>query len=284
MTSIDLPARASADDRYWTPPLLWRCLLVAARIFLPLFCRLRVTGDVPAELRRGPLVLAANHIGLFDPLALVAACGVRRIAPRVMATAGVFRVPVGGALLRRCGHIRVDRSGGTGGGALDAATAAVRARSVVAGYPEGRISLDPGLWPERGRTGLARLALATGTTVVPVVQWGAHEVLAWDGVGTIVRTAVTALWRRPVVRVHFAAPVDLRGLSAGTPGHAQRATDRISAAMVAALTPLRIDEPGLPRHVDPTRPVSRARTYRQRAPRSVHVQRDAGLRHRRERE
>ncbi len=248
----------------WRPPIAWRLLLLLARFGVPLFCRLRVTGDVPAGLRHGPLVLAGNHIGVFDPLALAAACRKRRMAPRIMATAGVFRVPVGGALLRHCGHIRVDRSGNGGGEALDLAVLAVRQGSVVAGYPEGRISLDPAFWPERGRTGLARLALVTGATVVPVAQWGAHEVLAWDGLGAMAWSAVTALWRRPVVRVHFGPPVDLTGLTAGVPGHARRATDRISEAMIAALVPLRADEPGLPRHLDPSRPVSTARTYPRR--------------------
>ena len=50
---------------------------------------------------------------------------------------------------------------------------------MVLVYPEGRIGLDPGMWPERGKTGTARLALASGAPVVPVAQWGAHEVLPY---------------------------------------------------------------------------------------------------------
>ena len=38
------------------------------------------------------------------------------------------------------------------------AAAALKANSIVMVYPEGRIGLDPGLWPERAKTGLARLA------------------------------------------------------------------------------------------------------------------------------
>ena len=59
------------------------------------------------------------------------------------------------------------------------AEAALAERSVVLAYPEGRITLDPGMWPERGKTGLARLAVASGAPVVPVAQWGAHTVLPW---------------------------------------------------------------------------------------------------------
>ena len=269
VTSTDTPATEAAEAAYelpapWRPPLLWRALLALARLAVPMFCRLRVTGDVPEELRRGPLLLAGNHIGIFDPLALVAACRTRRVAPRIMATAGVFRIPVAGRTLRSCGHIPVDRRNGNGGEALGAALAAVRAGSVVAGYPEGRVTLDPGMWPEQGRTGLARVALATGAVVVPVAQWGAHEVLAWDGAGTMARSAVSALWRRPVVRVHFGPPVDLTGLSAGTPGAAQSASDRITEEVIAALEPLRAAEPGLPHYIDPVRPVTTARSYPRR--------------------
>src|SRR6266540_3847682 len=133
-------------------------------------------------------------------------------------------------------------------------------RFVVAAYPEGRISLDPGVWPERGKTGVARLALTTGTPVVPVSQWGAHEVLAWDGTGAMARTALRSVLRRPVVRVHFGAPVDLADLGAGVHGDAQLATERIMGAITEGLRPLRASEPRLPRFVDPTRPVSVARS------------------------
>ena len=39
-------------------------------------------------------------------------------------------------------------------------------------YPEGTITREPQLWPMRGKTGAARLALATGAPVVPVAMWG----------------------------------------------------------------------------------------------------------------
>jgi 1-acyl-sn-glycerol-3-phosphate acyltransferase len=42
-------------------------------------------------------------------------------------------------------------------------------------YPEGTTTKDPELWPMQGKTGAARLAMLTGAPVVPVGQWGAHE-------------------------------------------------------------------------------------------------------------
>jgi 1-acyl-sn-glycerol-3-phosphate acyltransferase len=258
MTTTD--AAAVTRGTAARPTLLWRLLLVLARLVVGAVARLRITGEVPQGLRGGPLVLASNHIGLFDPIALSAACRVRGLAPSFLATAGLFEAPLVGAVMRGCGHIPVDRQNG-GGGALDASVGAVRRGAVVAAYPEGRISLDPGLWPEHGRTGAARLALLTGVPVVPVAQWGAHEVLAYDGYGAMLRTLARAIVRRPVVRVHFGAPVDLSGLDVEVPGDAQRAADRITAATVDALRVLRADEPAAPRVVDPTRPLSTARSF-----------------------
>lgn len=248
----------------YRPPLVWRVQLVLARLLVGPLCRLRVTGGVPAELCHGPLILAANHISPFDPIVLAAACQTRRIAPRIMATGGLFRAPVVGAVMRRSGHIRVDRRTPSVGDALTAAAGAIMDGSVVAAYPEGRIGLDPGMWPERGKTGVARLALATGATVVPVALWGPHEVLPYATPKGIGPAVLRALARRPVVRVHFAAPVDLSGLSAQRPGDARRATERILDELTTALRSLRPDEPGRPRHVDPTRPsdTSRSRAVR----------------------
>lgn len=246
----------------WRAPLLWRFLQLLAHGVVGLLTRLRVTGDVPAHLRRGPLILAANHISPFDPVVLAAACRVRGVAPRIMATGGLFRAPVVGAAMRRSGHIRVDRRTAHVGDALRVAVEALTTGSVVLVYPEGRIGLDPGMWPERGKTGTARLALASGVPVVPVAQWGAHEVLPYQAPKGMLPAVLRALRRRPVVRVHFGAPVDLSGVDARVPGAARHATELILDALTRELAPLRPDEPDLPRHVDPTRPVDTSRSRR----------------------
>ncbi|MGA3524709.1 lysophospholipid acyltransferase family protein [Melissospora conviva] len=243
----------------WRPPRLWRGAQALARGIVALLSRLEITGDVP---RDQPLILAANHISTFDPIVLAAACRARGISPRFMATGGLFRTPVIGPLMRHCGHIRVDRRDVSVADALRHATEALTGNSVVLVYPEGRIGLDPQMWPERGKTGTARLALAAGVTVVPVTQWGAHEVLPYAAPKGLGRAVARALWRRPVVRVHFGTPVDLDGLTPGAPGAALRATERITAALTRDLRPLRADEPDLPRHVDPTRPTETRRTWR----------------------
>jgi 1-acyl-sn-glycerol-3-phosphate acyltransferase len=236
----------------WTPPRLWRFLLWAARASLYPLCRLRVTGTVPD----GPLILAANHIGALDPLVMMAACRVRRMAPRFMATGGLFRAPVVGRVMLHCGQIRVDRRRASVREALPAARTALAEGAVVLAYPEGRITLEPGSWPERGRTGVARLALADGVPVVPVAQWGAHLLGPWGSPRGLARRLVWAVLHRPVVRVHFGPPVQLDGVSVPA------ATDRIMAALTDQLRLLRPTEPRLPAWIDPHRPLSTARARR----------------------
>ncbi|MET8197540.1 lysophospholipid acyltransferase family protein [Micromonospora sp. NPDC005222] len=246
----------------WRAPLLWRGAQTFARAAVGLVGRLEVTGDVPDALRHGPLVLAANHISPFDPVVLAAACRVRRVAPRIMATGGLFRTPVLGALMRRAGHIRVDRGTAAVHRSLGVAARAVAGGSVVLVYPEGRIGLDPGMWPERGKTGAARLAFAGGAAVVPVAQWGSHEVLPYRAPEGMLRAVARAIVRRPAIRVHFGAPVPLDDLRSDSPGAARQATDRIIDAITDDLMALRPDEPDLPRHVDPGRPVETTRAHR----------------------
>ncbi|MER7417079.1 lysophospholipid acyltransferase family protein [Micromonospora peucetia] len=252
----------------WQPPLIWRAAQLFARLVVALVARLEVSGDVPDALRRGPLILAANHISPFDPVVLAAACHTRGVAPRIMATGGLFRTPLIGTAMRRAGHLRVDRGTAAVGRALDDAAAAVSAGSVILVYPEGRIGLDPGMWPERGKTGTARLALTCGAPVIPTAQWGSHEVVPYRAPKGLLRGVARAVWRRPVLRVHFGDPVDLADLAHGAPGAARQATDRIIDAVTDALGPLRPDEPERPRHVDPGRPTDTSRSHRHR-PRQV---------------
>lgn len=264
--------RASPRSRarsFAQAPLLWRVLLRIDRALILLTGRLRVTGDVPDELRGGPLLLAANHIGNIDALVLMAACGRRRLALRFLATGGLFDAPVLGPVLRRCGHLRANRGKANAAEALDDVVRSLEEdpRPVLV-YPEGRLSLEPGLWPERGKTGVARMALASTAPVIPVSQWGAHEAMCYGmlriegfrDVRVLLSSWFAAIRRRPVLRVHFGDPVDLSDLSAHRPGDARRARDRIMRAITAGLVPLRADEPDVPSHEDPTRPITDQRS------------------------
>jgi 1-acyl-sn-glycerol-3-phosphate acyltransferase len=73
--------------------------------------------------------------------------------------------------------------------------------------------------------------------VIPVGQWGAHEVLQYGNGWGKVRTTVRALVRRPVLAVHIGPPVRLDDLQMGRVGDADRARYRIPAAITRGLVP-----------------------------------------------
>jgi 1-acyl-sn-glycerol-3-phosphate acyltransferase len=237
-------------------PPWWFWLFLLRRFWwlVCLFGRLEVTGSIPEELRKGPLLFAANHIGDFDPFVIAAALGRLGAVPRIMATGGIMAAPVAGPMLERTGGIRVERG-------TEVARQAVRVTEValvhgghVVAYPEGRVGLAPDGWPERGRTGMARLALGVGVPVLPVSQWGAHEVLQYGNDWGKLRTLVRAAVRRPVLRVHVGPPVRLDDLRLGRVGDANRARTRIAAAITRGLVPLRAADRS--RWADPTRPTT----------------------------
>ena len=221
------------------------------------FGRLQLTGEVPAELRDGPLLLAANHIGDFDPFLIGVALRRAGLHPRFLVKSGVMAFPVVGPLLERCGAIRVERGTGLAAHAVTVTEVALASGAHVVAYPEGRVGLTGDGWPERGRTGMARMALGAGVPVIPVSQWGAHEVVQYGLGRGKVRSLVTALWRRPTLRVHIGPPVDFTDLRSGRLGDANRARTRIDAALTRGLAPLRAGEPtDRIAFLDPTRPTT----------------------------
>ncbi|GAA4149829.1 lysophospholipid acyltransferase family protein [Leifsonia shinshuensis] len=126
----------------------------------------------------GPVILAANHLSLVDWL-LIPLVTPRRVT--FLAKSEFFELPgFGGAfvrwLMRTSGQIPVHRAGGLAADrALDRAVDILGHGSVVGIFPEGTRSPDGRLY--RGRTGVARLALETGATVIPVAVIGTDRVL-----------------------------------------------------------------------------------------------------------
>ena len=245
-------------------PAIWRTMLTIDRGLVNSLGHLKITGEIPADLRGKPLLLTPNHIGNFDPFVIMAACKRIGINPRFLLAGGILDAPVIGRALRASGHLRIDRAhAGTAVGQFTEAVEAMRTSlDPIVIYPEGRISHDTGLWPERGKTGAARLALAAGVPVIPISQWGAHEIVYWGtevvngpaDVLPLIRSGLTAPVRRPTLRVHFGEPVDLSDVEPERPGAGVRAHAKIMQAITDGLVPLRRDEPGLPKFKDPTRP------------------------------
>ena len=183
----------------------------------------------------GGVIVVANHISNADPLALGQFLAYSGRWPRFLAKSSLFRVPGLGALLRGSQQIPVERGGSQAADALAAARTALEQGQAVVVYPEGTITRDPDLWPMRGRTGAARLALATRCPVVPVGQWGAEEFLRGRQLG------VPRFWARPTLRIRVGPPVPLddlrdRPVDAAVLGEA---TDRIMGAVTVLVAELR---------------------------------------------
>ena len=136
------------------------------RLVLRGWWRVRVHGreQVPPT---GPVILAANHLGLLDGPALVA---VTRRLTFAMAKNELF-TGWGGRLLTYVGQIPVNRRA-TDRRAIDQALQVLRAGDVLAVFPEGRRT---GGDVATARGGAAYLALVTGAPVVPVAILGTRE-------------------------------------------------------------------------------------------------------------
>jgi 1-acyl-sn-glycerol-3-phosphate acyltransferase len=181
----------------------------------------------------GPFILTPNHHSNIDPLVIAVAVWRLGRAPRFLAKASLFRVPVLGAVMRRVGQIPVER-GGRATIPLEAAKRLVREGYCVIVYPEGSLTRDPHLWPMRGKTGAARLALDLGIPVIPAAHWGTQDLMP-------IYSKKLRLLPRPRIEVTFGDPVDLSSWAgrAGDPVALQLATERIMDAITRLLEDLR---------------------------------------------
>ena len=214
-------------------PFAYRFVVAVLRPLLMVLTRREWSGaqHLPPE---GGFVVVTNHYSYVDPFVFGHFLVDHGYSPRYLGKVEVFRIPLIGWILRRADQIPVYRESGRAADAYRAAVAAVRAGKTVAIYPEGTLTRDPHLWPMRGKTGAARVALETRCPVVPVATWGAHELLP-----------PYSLRPRPfprhTMKVHAGSPVrldDLHDLPL-TAEVLHEATTRIMAALVTDLEALR---------------------------------------------
>lgn len=151
---------------------------------------------------RGGVLLVANHVSHLDPIFSGLEVDKAGRVPRFLAKHSLWRVPLLRQALLGSQQIPVYRNTTDAQQSLRDGVAALDEGKAVIIYPEGTITRDPDGWPMQGRTGAARLALATTVPVVPMVHWGTREVL--DGY----RGRFRPLPRKPIV-VRCGEPVDL---------------------------------------------------------------------------
>ena len=182
----------------------------------------------------GGCVLAVNHISHLDPLTCAHfVYGYGRIV-RFLAKAELFDIPVLGRIVRSAKQIPVYRLTTDASLSFTAAVSAVEDGECVIVYPEGTITRQPELWPMTGKTGAARIALASGVPVIPVAQWGAHRILA-------PYAKRPHLFPRRTIAMTAGTPTDLDDLRGQplTPEVLKQATDRIMDDVTRLLEEIR---------------------------------------------
>jgi 1-acyl-sn-glycerol-3-phosphate acyltransferase len=197
---------SSLDYERWNPVQRFMIGLIA--LFVRATLRVRIEGleRIPPS---GPAIIAGNHLSLLDSVAVIPS--LRR--PAILLLAEELRVwPWIDFVFGRLGNSIIVRRGSGERRPLHLGTTVLDAGGLIAIAPEGRRSRTGAL--ERGRTGVGRLALATGVPVVPVGIWGQER--------------ATHCWRRlrrAPVHVRFGAPLSFVG-------HATGATDATTRVMV----------------------------------------------------
>ena len=172
--------------------------------------RLEVRGleHVPAT---GSLVVAGNHESMLDPFIVSAAIS-RPI--RYLAKSELWSVPLLPWWLASVEAIPIER-GKNDVAAIAAAIAALEAGEVVGLFPEGGVRRE-GPW----RRGASRMALATGTALLPVRLLETRKALGRRGVGF------------PRLVALIGEPIAVERMSP-TPELARELTDRLQKAVEA---------------------------------------------------
>jgi 1-acyl-sn-glycerol-3-phosphate acyltransferase len=181
-------------------------------------------------------IVVSNHISEFDPLDLAHMVYNQGLVPTFLAKAELWRVAALRPILEGLRQIPVER-GGDAARSLDTAREVLAEGGVIIVYPEGTVTRDPEGWPMTGRSGAVRLALQTGVPLVPVGQWGTHDVLPYKGRPSLVP--------RKRIRIAVGEPVDLSDLRGRKPSRddLKAGTDRMMDAITALVAELRGEQP-----------------------------------------
>jgi 1-acyl-sn-glycerol-3-phosphate acyltransferase len=188
---------------------------------------------VPAE---GAALVACNHISYFDPLAhgyFLEKAGRR---PRYLAKIELFKHPVTGPVLRGARQIPVVR--GTGdAGPIEIALKALHDGEVVVVYPESTVTSNEDFSPMRGKTGIARLTLASGVPVIPLAVWGSAPV--WQRNGKRNLKFGRPIWVKAGPPLDFSEFEDEQG----DPKVVRQVTDQVMAELSVLVEDLRARYP-----------------------------------------
>ena len=145
---------------YERPRFLRLLVVLILRIYLHILLRFKLTAS--SHLPKGPKVFAINHPTATDPFLIGS------IFPnaRILITKDAFKFRFSDWLLRKkLGHIPVDKKNGKLA-YMEARKSLLDGKDIII-FPEGTLSKKLFTMHEI-KTGLARLALETGATIVPI--------------------------------------------------------------------------------------------------------------------
>lgn len=149
--------------------------------------------------KKGGALLCINHTGYvdfyFSAMPLLRA----KRYPRYMAKQEIFENSVAGPLMRRLGHIPVDRIAGRE--SMDTAVDQLKKGELVAIFPEGTMSNSFEI--KDMKTGAVRMAQGAGVKIYPTIVWGSHRVYRRD--------IKPNLERGIPIMIHFCEPMDVAG-------------------------------------------------------------------------
>ncbi len=184
--------------------------------------------------REGGVIIAPNHLSYADWAAIALFTHQAGRYPAFLIKSPVFQVKLIGPMLHRLGQLPVHRGQADAALVLRDAERALQAGECLIVYPEGTATRDPQQWPMVAKTGVARLALATGAPVIPVANWGAQVILPYG-------SKKPHLVPRHTVQMLAGPPVDLSAF-AGQPLNREvlrAATNKVMADIIGLLARLR---------------------------------------------
>ncbi|MCQ9367806.1 1-acyl-sn-glycerol-3-phosphate acyltransferase [Brevibacterium sp. 50QC2O2] len=191
--SKDAAARAAKEQRKraheeevvagidYSPKLLARSRSVAHVVAPPLTALFRTMGKPHSHGFEnvgdsGAVIVAGLHLSKVDPVLLSLDLWHHGRMPHFLAKASLFTGFLG-VFMRPLAQIPVLRGSAGAAESLVSAKKALAAGEVVVIFPRGTLTADPDGWPDPSRTGAARLAIETGTPVVPAAHWGLQDTM-----------------------------------------------------------------------------------------------------------